>query len=41
MITTQPALNSFERILFWSAIGVGTVVLAIRVATALFLYFSR
>jgi len=41
MTISQPALNSFERILFWSAIGIGGLVLAIRMATALYLYFSR
>lgn len=41
MITSQPALNSFERILLWSAVGIGSLVLTIRLATALYLYLSR
>jgi len=40
-MTCQPALNPLERILFWSAIGTAGVVVAIRVAAALYLFFSR
>ena len=41
MTISQPVLNSFERILLWSAVGIGSLVIAIRLATALYLYFSR
>lgn len=41
MTASPSALNAFERVLLWSAVAIGTLVIAIRVATALFLYFSR
>jgi hypothetical protein len=41
MTASQPALNSFERILFWSAVGIGGLAAAIRLGALIFLYLRR
>lgn len=41
MTVSQRSLNSFERILFASALGIAILVIAVRVGAVVFLYFRR